>query len=272
MPTIQHRVKRVLANRIGSFARARSATSAPSTKQPSTKAPSGVDYEGAWSEYARTWRDRFPTAEHLGDEWSGREAGAARTVEEYVKVIEEHYITPYIEKTDTVLEIGIGGGRTAVLLKAQCDQLICADISTEMLEATRSRLGDDGISYVKLDGIRLDGIPKQGVDVCFIFDTLVHVEPRDIFNYLTRIPPLMRGKRLCVLHHSNVLSERGFQRFLKEWDKSLMGRRHGRSFSVMTDSIMERFLTHLGYEVLLKDDTTIPRDTVWVVRAPERSA
>ena len=47
-----------------------------------------------------------------------------------------------------------------------------------------------------------------------------------------------------------------------------MGRRHGRSFSVMTDSIMERFLDHLGYEVLLKDTETVPRDCVWVVKAP----
>ncbi len=231
----------------------------------------GIDYEGAWSEYARTWRQKFPDATFLGDEWAGRESGAAQSVEEYMRVIEDHYIAPYVEPSDTVLEIGVGGGRTAVLLKGHAKQLVLADISTDMLAATQARLGEDGVSYLKLDGRTLDGVAPQSVDVAFCFDTLVHIEPRDIYNYLTRIPPLMRGKRLCVLHHSNVLSERGFQRFLGEWERSLRGRRHGRSFSVMTDSIMERFLDHLGYEVILKDTETVPRDCVWVVKAPTGS-
>jgi Methyltransferase domain len=249
----------------------------PATNRPAGKpapagagksAPAGVDYEGAWNQYARQWRSRFPGARHLGDEWNGSESGAASSVEEYTKLIEERYITPYIEKTDTVLEIGVGGGRTAVLLKSHGERLICADIAADMLAATRSRLGDDGVRYVKLNGTRLDGIEPQSVDVCFCFDTLVHVEPRDIYNYLTRIPALMTGKRLCVLHHGNILSDRGWQRFLREWDKNLMGRRHGRSFSVMTDDIMQRFLDHLGYEVIHKDTETIPRDCVWILRAP----
>jgi len=33
---------------------------------------------------------------------------------------------------------------------------------------------------------------------------------------------------------------------------------------------MERFLSHLGYEILELDTTSIPRDCVWVARAPER--
>lgn len=244
----------------------------PAGKPAQASAPAGVDYEGAWNQYARQWRSRFPQLTHLGDEWDGSESGAANSLEEYVKLIEEWYITPYVEKTDTVLEIGVGGGRTAALLKDHCDKLICADIAADMLAATRARLGDDGVRYVKLDGIRLDGIDPQSVDVLFCFDTLVHIEPRDIYNYLTRIPPLMTGKRLCILHHGNMLSDRGWQRFLREWDKNLMGRRHGRSFSVMTDTIMQRFLDHLGYEVVLKDSKTIPRDCVWVVRAPAVAA
>ena len=261
MGTIRRALQKVLPGRLTKSANGTGTVPAPAP------AP-GVDYEGAWNSYARQWRDRFPSLTHVGDEWTGRQSGAAATVTEYMQLIEDRFITPYVEPSDTVLEIGVGGGRTAVLLRAHSEQLICADIASDMLDATRARLGEDGVRYVKIDGVRLDGIPAHGVDVCFCFDTLVHIEPRDIFNYLTRIPPLMRGKRLVVLHHSNVLSERGWQRFLSEWDKGLMGRRHGRSFSVMTDSIMQRFLDHLGYEVLLKDTDSIPRDCVWVVRAP----
>jgi hypothetical protein len=137
-----------------------------------------------------------------------------------------------------------------------------------MLATTRARLGDDGMAYVKLDGRTLDGIPDHSVDVVFCFDTLVHVEPRDIFNYLVRIPPLMRGRRLVLLHHGNMLTERGWERFIREYGHNLMGR-SGSAFSVMTDEIMQKFLDHLGYEVLLKDTESVPRDCVWVVRAPE---
>jgi hypothetical protein len=104
------------------------------------------------------------------------------------------------------------------------------------------------------------------MDAVSSFDTMVHMEPRDISNYLTQIPRLMRGKRTCVFHHANTLSDLGWQRFLGEWDKNLMGRSGG-SFSVMTNDLMARFLDQLGYEVVLKDAESVPRDCVWVVRA-----
>jgi ubiquinone/menaquinone biosynthesis C-methylase UbiE len=241
--------------------------SAPGGSQPQKSAP-GIDYEGAWNRYARKWAENFPGRSHIGDEWIGTESGGATSLDEYNQLLEDRFIAPYVEKSDTVLELGVGGGKTAALLRAHAGELICADIASEMLAATRERLGEDGIRYVKLDGLTLDGIEAQSVDVFFCYDTMVHIEPRDIFNYLSRVPPLMRGKRLCVLHHTNILSERGWARFLREWDKNLMGKRSGTSFSVMTDSIMERFLDHLGYEVIQKDTTTVPRDCVWIVRAP----
>jgi SAM-dependent methyltransferase len=227
-----------------------------------------VDYEGAWDDYARTWRTRYPRLAHLGDEWTGEHAGAAASGDEYRALIESRFIVPYIEPDDDVLEIGVGGGKTAALLSSHCRGLTCADISAEMLKATRERLGDDRVRYVKLDGIKLSGVRPGSIDVCFSFDTMVHMEPRDIFNYLTQIPGLMRGKRLCVFHHGNTLSELGWKRFMREWDKNLMGRAGG-SFSVMTIDLMAKFFDQLGYVVVLKDSETIPRDCVWVVRSPE---
>jgi ubiquinone/menaquinone biosynthesis C-methylase UbiE len=226
-----------------------------------------VGYEKSWDAYARDWKLRYPRLDHIGDEWTGEHAGAAASVSEYSELVQSRFIVPNIGQDDDVLEIGVGGGKTSALLRPHCRSLTCVDISAEMLRATRERLGEDGIRYVKTDGIKLAGISPGSVDVCFSFDTMVHMEPRDIFNYLTQIPRLLRGRRLCVLHHGNTLTDLGWQRFLSEWDKNLMGRSGG-SFSVMTDDIMARFLDHLGYEVLVKDTATIPRDCVWVVTAP----
>lgn len=228
-----------------------------------------VNYESTWDQYAREWHIRNPKLAHIGDEWNGENAGAARTVEEYVQLIESRYVAPYVTADDHVLEIGVGGGKTSALLRKHCAELICADISAEMLRATHERLGHAGVRYVKLDGIRLSGVESRSADVCFSFDTMVHMEPRDIFNYLTQIPALMRGRRLCIFHHTNTLSERGWKRFVSEWDNNLMGRSGG-SFSVMTNDLMARFLEHLGYEVIAQDAESIPRDCVWIARAPER--
>ncbi len=227
-----------------------------------------VDYESAWDEYAQNWQSTNSEEVYRGDEWIGMAAGAATSLAEYTALIEQQFIAPYIQKNHTVLEIGVGGGKTAALLLNYCDRLICADISSNLLNATRTRLGEERVSYVKLNGITLDGIEPNSVDVCFCYDTMVHIEPRDIFNYLTRIPALLKGDRLCIFHHTNMLSELGWKKFLIDWDKNLLGKRHGTAFSLMTDTIMEKFLTHLNYEILLKDTQSVPRDCVWICRAP----
>jgi ubiquinone/menaquinone biosynthesis C-methylase UbiE len=226
-----------------------------------------INYEEHWDEYAQNWSKVHNDKKYIGDEWQGQAAGAAQSLDEYVTLIEQKFIAPYLNSTHKVLEIGIGGGRTAEILLKYCHELICADISTEMLEATKKRIGQDRVSYVKLDGLTLDNISPASVDVCFCYDTMVHLEPRDIFNYLSRIPALLKGDRLCIFHHTNILSDLGWQRFLKDWDRHLLGR-HGVAFSVMTDKIMEKFLQHLNYKIIIKDTQTVPRDCVWITQGP----
>ena len=238
-----------------------------------TKPKSIIDYEGAWDNYAQSWTSTAPDYKYVGDEWIGQQAGAADSLAEYEQLIETQLIAPNIEATDTVLEIGIGGGKTAALLSKHCQQLICADISAEMLKATEARLQGtevgDRISYVKLDGLTLDGIEPNSLDVCFCYDTMVHIEPRDIYNYLVQIPPLMRGKRLCLFHHSNILSSLGWEKFLNDYPHNLLGKRDGTAFSIMTNEIMEKFLTSLGYEILWQNTELVPRDCIWLCRAPQ---
>lgn len=235
---------------------------------PMNQGMAGIDYEGAWDTYARTWKQQNPDLDYIGDEWIGQRAGAANSLAEYTGLIEQHLIQPHIDREDTVLEIGVGGGKTAALLRQYCHHLICADISSQMLRATQNRLGSDRVTYVKLDGLSLNGIEPNSVDVCFCYDTMVHIEPYDIFNYLTQVPKLLRGRRLCVFHHTNVLSDLGWKKFLRDWQINLMGHRHGAAFSVMTDSIMEKFLTHLNYEIIEKNTTLVPRDCIWICKAP----
>lgn len=242
---------------------------APPSAEPDTTARQPTLYERAWDAYAAQWPGEHPSLEHIGDEWIGVEAGASTSLEEYCALIERTWIAPYVRSHHDVLEIGVGGGRTAALLLAHCRSLTCVDTSQEMLDATRARLGEERVRYVKNDGIHLDELASGSADLCFCFDTMVHLEPRDIFNYLCQLPRVLRGDRLCVFHHADTLSALGWRKFLGEWRNSLGGRRHGTSFSVMTVALMARFLDHLGYEVIARDPDSVPRDCVWVCRAPE---
>ncbi len=229
---------------------------------------SGIDYEGFWDGYAKRWAPFQSDQKYIGDEWAGVNAGAAKSIDEYKGIIENSFIKPYITSQDSVIELGIGGGRTAEILLKYCKKLLCCDISSEMINATRDRLMGKPIDFYKIENGNLSGIAKNSADVFFSYDSMVHIEPRDIYNYLVQIPTLMKqdGKRLCIFHHSNVLSELGFKKFLSEYKENLMGNRSGGAFSVMTDSIMEKFLSEIGYSVILKDTTTVPRDCVWVCK------
>jgi ubiquinone/menaquinone biosynthesis C-methylase UbiE len=227
-----------------------------------------VNYEGAWDSYAQQWQKNNPELGHIGDEWIGKAAGAANSLAEYEALIEQQFIAPYIKPEHTVLEIGIGGGKTGSMLLKYCDRLICADISSEMLQAAKLRLGDERVNYVKLNGLTLEGITTHSADICFCYDTMVHIEPRDIFNYLSQIPKVLRGDALCVFHHSNIFTELGWEKFLSDLPINLMGRRDGTAFSIMTDTIMEKFLTHLNYKILVKNTYSVPRDCVWICQAP----
>lgn len=235
-----------------------------------THHPDQSPYEEAWDGYSRAWRELHPGLPHLGDEWTGKAAGAASSLDEYCRLIEARFIAPWITPGDTVLEIGVGGGRTAALLAARCGRLICADVSREMLERTRARQlsPPGGISFVKLDHGGLDAVPDAVADACFCYDTMVHMAPEDIFTYLAALPRILRGQRLCILHHSEILSDLGFRKFLADQSEGHGRRRPGLSFPVMTRAIMQRFLDHLGYEVLRCDTESVPRDCVWVCRAP----
>lgn len=232
--------------------------------------PERSPYEEAWDAYSRAWPLLHPGLRYLGDEWTGRGAGAADALEDYCRLIETRFIAPWIAPGHTVLELGVGGGRTAALLAARCHRLVCADVSLEMLSRVRARdlRPPGGIAFIKLDGAGLDGVPDAVADAFFCYDTMVHMAPEDIFAYLVALPRVLCGPRLCILHHAEMLSELGFQKFLADRAARRGGGGPGLCFSVMTRAIMRRFLDHLGYEVVQCDIDSVPRDCVWVCRAP----
>lgn len=224
--------------------------------------------ETYWNQYEALWTTRFPGLPHLGDEWAGVNAGVAQSVDEYSNLIETELIVPNISSSNTVLEIGVGGGKTTELLLKHCAKVIGADVSERMLRRTAQRLDGQNLELIKLNGVNLDSIPESCADVLFTFDTFVHINPRTIYRYLADARTKLRGGKVCIIHHSNILTQRGWETFIEDTEAyEKYPSENGGLFSVMTEEIMRHFFDVLGYDVLEHKDI-IPRDSAWICRAP----
>lgn len=205
-------------------------------------------YESEWDGYSDGWEriaaESPRDCKALGDEW-----GVAHR-ERY-----PNFVRPYIQPSDTVLEIGCGGGRLTELLIEDCRELICIDVSTRMLERMQQRFrGRPNLQLVKGNGMDLGPIPDRSVDCVVSYDVFVHIEPEDIYAYLIESRRVLRPQGRGIIHFSNILSDLGFKRFQDTFAQFRGGQRHAGKFSCMTTQIMERILESLGLRIRLLDD------------------
>ena len=157
-------------------------------------------------------------------------------------------------------------------LLPRCQTLYAVDISEEMLERLRARFQNaPALECVTTDGLSITGIPPNSLDAVVSFDTMVHLEPHEIFRYLEIVRGLLREGGRSVLHFSDVETELGFKLFRSQVGGILrQGVEYG-TFSVMCKSIMRKFLDELDFEVETITNSLLPRDGIAVFRrAPRR--
>jgi ubiquinone/menaquinone biosynthesis C-methylase UbiE len=205
-------------------------------------------YESEWDAYSDGWERVAAKSRHdcraLGDEW-----GTAH-LERY-----PNFVRPHIQPTDTVLEIGCGGGRLTELLIDDCSELICIDVSIKMLERMQRRFqGRTNLKLVKGNGMDLGPIPDRSVDCVVSYDVFVHIEPEDIYAYLIESRRVLRPGGRGIIHFSNILSGLGFKRFQETFAQFRGGQRHAGKFSCMTTHIMEKMLDSLNMRIRFLDD------------------
>jgi SAM-dependent methyltransferase len=258
---------------------------------PAASTPSRVRRQvnqAGWDHYARKWDDarrkgeipdlavdRAADAQHLGDEWSlmedtpfpyGVDSGTVRSFAEY---LDARMLTPFLpaDKDLSVVEIGPGGGRITALLLPRTRQLYAVDVSAAMLERVQRRFaGDSRIVPVLTDGTHIDGIPSGSLDAAVTFDAFVHLEPWEIFRYLEITRTLLRDGGIGIVHFSDVETPIGFRLFQSQVSDVVERGVDFATFSVMSKSIMQRFLEELGLEILTITNEIIPRDAVAVFR------
>jgi SAM-dependent methyltransferase len=167
-----------------------------------------------WSRYPSDWeRDEALSrgAATLGDEWGGP-AFADLVVE---------LVAPYLGADVDVLELGCGGGKFSSRLAPRCRSLLCSDISPQMIEHTRTTLGQRGleanVDYRVLDGVDFTDVPDDSVDFIFSYDVQLHLQPENVFSYMLDARRVLRDNGVFMLHQINLASEGGMDHFLRQY-------------------------------------------------------
>jgi len=154
----------------------------------------------------------------------------------------------------TVLEIAPGFGRWTRFLKDHCDRLIGIDVSERCVEACRERFGpSDRMTFVLNDGLSLDAVDDDTLDVAVSLDSLVHVEADVMQSYITQLARKLRPGGVAFLHHSNLGAYAYYQRLRKIRGATRLGWATGvvernlqwRAFSVSAATV-RRFAADAG--------------------------
>jgi SAM-dependent methyltransferase len=110
-------------------------------------------------------------------------ARAERDVEQ----IWDAFIEPVIDPLtySTAVDIGAGRGRHSAKLGTRAAKVICVDINPENVEAMRSRFSDDErFNIILNDGVTLQEIDSETIDLAFSFDSMVHFDIEIVISYI----------------------------------------------------------------------------------------
>lgn len=225
-----------------------------------------------WEWYARRHR-REQGDRPLGDEWNVPEVlGVEVAADEIVSHIDRSVLEPWLGKVGTLLEIGSGGGRFTEALLPRAERLIATDTAPTMLELLQRRFQDrPGVSCVLLEGTNLAVIADGSVDAVFAYDVFVHLSAWNILLYLQEIARVLRPGGRAILHHSNLHSELGWKRFLRDAARMRDGQPPSARFTPMTPELMAEMATRSGFEVLAARTDIVPRDCITVLARPKGS-
>lgn len=116
----------------------------------------------------------------------------------------EYYENFKVTPIDTVLEIGCGFGRMTMFIAQYCNKLYAVDISKELLEIAKKRLSDTKYNHVKFietDGMHLDGVPDNSIDVAFEYIVFQHCPSQEIItSYIKEVSKKLKVGGIFVMH------------------------------------------------------------------------
>lgn len=147
------------------------------------------------SRLKRAWKILFGN-QIYGIEWGDPDKRAT------LRYVKEHFLLPYLNPDQTVVEIGVGGGRwTRYMVEVQ--QLYAVDFHQEILDELKLNFTLPNVTFVKNNGTDFPGVPESSVDYLFSFGTFVHLDVEIIDAYLGNMKTILKPNAIAVIQYSD---------------------------------------------------------------------
>lgn len=105
---------------------------------------------------------------------------------------------------NNVIELACGRGRHVPYYIDKAGKVTLVDILEENMIICRERFKEHSkIEYYKNNGYNLEKLPDNSYTALFTYDSMVHFEMMDIYEYLKDIYRVLNEGGLALLHHSN---------------------------------------------------------------------
>ena len=205
------------------------------------------NYKGFWDAKARTPQDAMIAVDGSGDEDVVRLTGAysARQVTAALD----------LQPGDRVLDLGCGIGRIGRELAAQVAHWQGADISANMLNVARERLGHvRNVGFTELTHANVKPLADASFDKAYCVAVFIHMDKEDFYLYLEDLARVLKPGGLLYFDAWNLASAVGWRRFAMEInqhrsaDPSL--RKDVARNQFTNPEEVSAFLRHAGFETL----------------------
>lgn len=155
--------------------------------------------------------------------------------------VRDHFVAPFVDASQTALEIGPGGGRwTQYLLGFK--ELYVVDYHSELLAELKKNFGQPNIKFIKNSGSDFPGVMDRSIDYLFCFGTFVHLELDLIDSYLKNMRRILKPGGNAIIQYS---------------DMTKVMARSNEGFSKNTPDQMRQLVAKNGFEILEEDLTTL---------------
>lgn len=139
-----------------------------------------------------------------------------------------------------VIELACGRGRHVQKYISNADKITLVDICEENIEICEERYKDySHIVFYKNNGYNLEKLEDSKYSALFTYDSMVHFEMMDVYEYLKDIYRVLQDGGKALLHHSNYADDYTVN-FAKEY--------HGRCF--MSKNIFAYLAYRIGFKIL----------------------
>lgn len=142
-----------------------------------------------------------------------------------------------------VIELACGRGRHVEHYADQARQITLVDILEENMAFCRERFqGMSHIEYYKNNGFNLEKLPDHTFTALFTYDSMVHFEMMDVYEYLKDIYRVLKDGGRALFHHSN---------YDADYKVDFSSTAHARCF--MNKNLFAYLSHRVGYKVLRQD-------------------